>query len=73
MELIVNAGAICYGMLLIMSQFVRNRITEALRVDALLLPNPTDRTRPLNALLGLLVAGYGAWSLWYHLAAPGGA
>jgi hypothetical protein len=66
MSSIVNAGAIAYGIVLILGVFVRTPLTEALRIDALFIPQASDRTRPLNLVLGLLIAGYGAWSLWGH-------
>jgi len=49
---------------LILGTFVRTPVTEALRVDTLFIPQAGDKTRPLNLVLGLLIAGYGAWSLW---------
>lgn len=64
MDYAVNAGAIVYGLLLVLGTIVRTRVTEALRVDTLFLPQAGDRTRPLNLVLGLAIAGYGAWSLW---------
>jgi hypothetical protein len=64
MNQIVNAGAIAYGLVLILAVFVRTPVTEALRIDALFMPQADEKTRPLNAVLGLLIAGYGAWSLW---------
>ncbi len=64
MDIVVNAGAIVYGLTLVVGMFVRTRVTEALRVDALFLPHADEKTRPLNLMLGLLFAGYGAWSLW---------
>jgi hypothetical protein len=64
MDTALHAGAIAYGTVLILSTFIRTRLTEALRVDALFLPQASERTRPLNLIFGLLVAGYGGWSLW---------
>jgi hypothetical protein len=64
MDTLVNAGAIAYGSVLVLAAFVRHPLTEALRIDALFIPQADDRTRPLNLVLGLLFAGYGAWSLW---------
>jgi hypothetical protein len=63
MDTVVNAGAIVYGALLMLGTFVRTPLTEALRIDALFIPQAGDKTRPLNLVLGLLIAGYGAWSL----------
>ena len=64
MDVLVNAGAVAYGIVLVLGVFVRTPVTEALRVDALFLPQASERTRALNLVLGLLIAGYGAWSLW---------
>ena len=64
MDNVVNAGAVVYGMALVVGTFVRTPLTEALRIDALFIAQAGDRTRPLNLVLGLLIAGYGAWSLW---------
>jgi hypothetical protein len=64
MDTIVNAGAVAYGLLLVLASFVRSPLTEALRVDTLFVPQAGEKTRPLNLVLGLLIAGYGAWSLW---------
>ncbi|MFN4003876.1 MAG: hypothetical protein ACK4MJ_00175 [Hylemonella sp.] len=61
----VHAGAVLYGLALVLATFVHTPVTEALRVDALFLPQASAATRPLNLVLGLLVAGYGAWSLWF--------
>lgn len=63
MQIAVNAGAVLYGLVLIAAAFVRTPLTEALRIDALFLPQASERTRPLNLALGLLIAAYGAWSL----------
>ena len=43
--------------------FVRHPLTEAMRIDALFIPQANERTRPLNLLMGVAIAGYGAWSL----------
>ncbi len=64
MDQMIHFGAIAYGLLLVLGMFVRTPVTEALRIDALFIPQAGDASRPLNVLLGLLIAGYGAWSLW---------
>lgn len=64
MNTTVHAGAIAYGLLLVAAMFVRTPLTEALRIDSLFIPQAGENTRPLNLLLGLAIAGYGAWSLW---------
>ena len=64
MSNLLHIGAVVYGLVLAAGVFVTHPVTEAFRVDAMFLPQATDKTRPLNLIFGLLVAGYGAWSLW---------
>lgn len=64
MSALIHLGAITYGLLLVATVFVRTPLTEALRVDSLFLPEAGEKTRPVNLIIGLLVAGYGAWSLF---------
>lgn len=59
----INVLGCLYGLLLISATFVRSRLTEAMRIDALFIPRFSERTRPLNLLVGLMVAGYAAYSL----------
>ena len=63
MDILVNAGAVAYGITLVVATFVRHPLTEAMRIDALFIPQASERTRPLNLLMGVAIAGYGAWSL----------
>lgn len=63
MDILVNAGAVAYGVTLVLATFVRHPLTEAMRIDALFIPQANERTRPLNLLMGVAIAGYGAWSL----------
>ncbi len=63
MDILVNAGAVAYGVTLVVATFVRHPLTEAMRIDALFIPQANERTRPLNLLMGVAIAGYGAWSL----------
>lgn len=63
MTSIVHIGAIAYGVLLIAAMFVRTPLTEALRIDSLFLPKAGEATRPVNLVVGLLVAGYASLSL----------
>ena len=63
MDILVNAGAVAYGVTLVVATFVRHPLTDAMRIDALFIPQANERTRPLNLLMGVAIAGYGAWSL----------
>ena len=63
MDILINAGAVAYGITLVVAAFVRHPLTEAMRIDALFIPQASERTRPLNLLMGVAIAGYGAWSL----------
>jgi Cu/Ag efflux pump CusA len=62
-DLLINLLGIAYGAVLIAATFVRSRLTEAMRVDALFMSGHSERTRPVNLLAGLLVAGYATYSL----------
>lgn len=63
LDLFVTLLGIAYGGVLIWAFFVSNPFTEAMRIDALLLPKPSASTRPLNLAAGILVAGYCVYSL----------
>jgi len=63
LDLIVTLGGILYGAVLVSVVFFRNRFTEALRVDALIVPKPNDATRMINLGIGLLLVAYNAYSL----------
>ncbi|MDD5395122.1 MAG: hypothetical protein PHE17_19040 [Thiothrix sp.] len=62
-DVLVNVIGILYGALLVAAVFIRSNLTEALRIDALFIKGYTENTRPLNLLVGLLVAGYGIYAL----------
>ncbi|MBI4938898.1 MAG: hypothetical protein HY846_11925 [Nitrosomonadales bacterium] len=63
LDTLVNVLGVGYGMLLILAVFVRSKVTETMRVDALFMKQASEQTRPLNLVVGLLVAGYGIYSL----------
>ncbi len=63
LDLIVTTGGIVYGAVLVSVVFFRNRFTEALRIDALIMPKPTESTRALNLVIGLVLIAYNGYSL----------
>ncbi|MBI5482859.1 MAG: hypothetical protein HY888_00140 [Deltaproteobacteria bacterium] len=63
MDTIVNSIGIIYGLILILAAFVRSAIFESMRVDALFMPQASEKTRPVNLVVGLLIAGYAIYSL----------
>ena len=60
---VVTVVGIIYGFVLILITFVRIKFIEQMRIDALVIPQPTESTRPVNLVAGLLIAGYGIYSL----------
>ncbi len=60
---VVTVVGIIYGLVLILVTFVRIKFIESMRIDALVIPQPTESTRPVNLVAGLLIAGYGIYSL----------
>lgn len=64
MNTAVAVLGIAYGVVLILATFVRRiKFIELMRIDALVIPQPTESTRPTNLIAGLLFAGYGIYSL----------
>lgn len=59
----ITVIGIIYGLLLIGTYVVPTKATEAFRIDALIMPNPSDATRVLNLVAGLLFAGYNIYSM----------
>jgi hypothetical protein len=49
--------------MLVCAALFRNRFTEALRLDALIVPEPNDATRMINPSIGLLLLAYNGYSL----------
>src|SRR3989304_5986092 len=68
LDTIVNAIGIAYGILLVLSVFVRNRVTESMRIDALFMKQSTENTRPLNLVAGLRIKESGPGSLKRRIA-----
>jgi len=60
---VVTVVGIIYGLVLILITFVRIKFIESMRIDALVIPQPTESTRPVNLVAGILIAGYGIYSL----------
>ncbi|MBI5327324.1 MAG: hypothetical protein HZB80_03385 [Deltaproteobacteria bacterium] len=63
LDMITTWLGIFYGLVLILAAIIRNRFTEAMRIDVMFMPNPSEATRPLNLLAGIVVAGYSIYSL----------
>jgi len=63
MDTTVNIIGVIYGLILILAFFVRNKALDSMRVDVLFMPQPTEKTRPVNLVVGFLVAGYAFYSL----------
>ncbi len=64
LDTIVTVIGIIYGVLLVFTYFIHNKVTEAFRVDVMFMPKPSETTRPLNLVAGILIAGYSIYSLF---------
>ncbi len=64
LDLALTLGGMIYGAALIWTMFVRNKVTEALRLDTLFIPNASEGTRPLNLGFGILALGYNIYALF---------
>lgn len=56
-------GGIVYGFILVLGMFVRTKFTELLRLDSVFMPRPTESTRMLNLVFGVLILGYNSYEL----------
>jgi hypothetical protein len=63
-DLIIISGGIIYGLLLITVVFVKRGILESFRIDALIMPKPSEKTRPINLFAGIAFAAYSIYSLF---------
>lgn len=59
----LKIGGAAYGAALMASAFVSNRVTETLRLDRFIFPRPSEKTRRINLVFGLIAAGYYVYSL----------
>jgi len=62
-DTIITITGFVYGLLLIWAAFVRTRVTEAFRIDALFFPQPTEATRKINLIAGAAIIAYNIYSL----------
>lgn len=67
MDYLLEIGGIIYGVTLIAITFIRNKYLEAFRLDALLMPKPTEKTRVINLVAGIAFAGYSLYSIFFGI------
>ena len=58
--LVTVIGAV-YGLILIINFFHKTELGEKMRIDPLLFPTPTEKTRIMNLILGLAFFGYNTY------------
>ena len=63
LDILVMLVGVVYGVVLILSAFIRNRVTNAFRIDAMFMPKPNPATRMINIPAGLFVLAYSVYSL----------
>ena len=63
MDTYVTIGGIIYGILLLTAAVVKNRFTELIRIDAVLIPRPSEKTRIINLIAGLFFLIYNSYVL----------
>lgn len=64
LDLALTLGGIIYGIALILTTFVKNKVTEALRIDKIFMPKVSERTRLLNLGFGIAAVGYNVYALY---------
>jgi len=63
LDILLMLAGVVYGVGLILSAFIKNKITEAFRIDALFMPKPNLASRMINIPAGIFVLGYSVYSL----------
>lgn len=63
MDVILMILGVGYGIILILSAFMSNRITESFRLDTFFIPRPTLLTKKMNLFFGLIVIAISIYSL----------
>lgn len=62
-DLILTIAGIAYGLLLIASTFVNNRVIEAFRLDTMFMRQPPPQARNINLVVGLAIIGYNVYTM----------
>lgn len=62
-ELILTYAGIAYGVLLIASTFINNRVIAAFRLDLMFMRNPPPAAKGINLVVGLLIIGYNVYTM----------
>ncbi|MBI5599780.1 MAG: hypothetical protein HY890_08620 [Deltaproteobacteria bacterium] len=60
----VTLIGVAYGVVLILSSFMQNRIVAAFRIDTFLMSKPTPATAKINIPFGLFILIYSVYSLY---------
>lgn len=63
LDTIMTMAGFVYGFLLISASFVRSKVAEAFRLDALLFWMPNEKTRLINLVVGAAIIAYNIYSL----------
>ena len=64
LDSIITYVGIIYGVLLVLATLVRNKITEAFRIDALFMAQPTEATRKINLVAGVAIIAYNIYAMF---------
>jgi hypothetical protein len=64
LDTIFMAIGVAYGVALIASAFARNRILDGLRIDTMIMRNPSPVLRYINIPAGGFMIGYGIYTLF---------
>jgi hypothetical protein len=61
-DIILFIGGVFYGIVLLLSGFINNRIVENFRLDTFFTTKPTPQTKILNIFFGLIVIALSIYS-----------
>lgn len=62
-DLVLTIAGIAYGVLLIASTFVNNKVIGAFRLDTMFMRQPPPQARTINLIVGLVIIGYNVYTM----------
>ena len=64
LDAIITIIGLIYGVLLISASFISTKVTEAFRIDALFMAQPSEATRKINLVAGVAIIGYNIYAMF---------
>lgn len=63
LDFALTIAGIAYGLLLIAATFINNKVLESFRLDVIFMKSPSQSTRSVNLVAGLVLIGYNVYTM----------